>query len=192
MRKWIQGTGQAIFREEQNMVKLSFGRLFGLLSWPGYSTERDQTRYCDGKRRRHHMPRVSSADGGAGTLVGDRACHVCHRHGAKTIEAVIGFQLVCNVPLCMGAITIGISCVALLGLRSAFTRGYRVIDWMCYSGIDGHNSAGVHCRHICRQPSVRTVFSGFQPTLLNSESLYIAIGHGDAPLRILYNTAINL
>lgn len=106
LRKWS--------RRSRIWYGSTWGDCSGFCPVHGHSTERDRSRRCYGKRRRHPMPRASSDDGGAGTVVGERVCHVCHRRGAKTICAVVGFQLVCIVPLCMGSIVIGISCYAML------------------------------------------------------------------------------
>ena len=49
---------------------------------------------------------------------------------AEMIGAAIGFQLVRQFPLWIGAILAAVSSFALLGIRTALTKGYRVIEFV--------------------------------------------------------------
>jgi len=94
---------------------------------------------------------------------------------AEIIGAAIGFQLVCNFPLWAGAILAAVSSFALIGIRSAFTKGYRYIEFtiMAFVGI----IALVFIIELfVAKPSARLVFSGLKPTIPDTDALYIAIG----------------
>jgi NRAMP (natural resistance-associated macrophage protein)-like metal ion transporter len=93
---------------------------------------------------------------------------------AEIIGAAIGFQLVCNFPLWAGAILAVVSSFALIGIRSAYTKGYRYIEFtiMAFVGI----IAIVFVIELfLAKPSAKLIFSGLKPTIPDTDALYIAI-----------------
>ena len=94
---------------------------------------------------------------------------------AEMIGASIGFQLVCNFPLWAGAVLAALSSFALIGIRSAYTKGYRYIEFtiMVFVGI----IAIVYVIELfLAKPSAKMIFSGLKPTIPDTDALYIAIG----------------
>ena len=94
---------------------------------------------------------------------------------AEIIGAALGFQLVCNFPLWAGAIVAGASSFALLGIGSAFKRGFRFIEFVIMAFV-GIIALVFVIELFVAKPSARLVFSGFIPTIPDTEALYIAIG----------------
>ena len=94
---------------------------------------------------------------------------------AEIIGAAIGFQMVCNFPLWAGAILAAISSFALLGVRSAFTRGYRIIEFVIMALV-GIIAIVFVIELFISKPTAHLIFSGLKPTIPDTEALYIAIG----------------
>ena len=94
---------------------------------------------------------------------------------AELIGAAIGFQLLCHVPLWVGAVLAATSSMALLGIRSAFDQGYRVIEITIMSLVAIIALAFV-IELFLAKPNARDIMIGLKPTLPNVNALYIAIG----------------
>jgi manganese transport protein len=94
---------------------------------------------------------------------------------AEIIGAAIGFQLVCNFPLWAGAVLAGVSSFALLAVRTAFTSGYRVIEFVVMAFV-GIIALVFVIELFVAKPSAHLIFSGLKPTIPDTEALYIAIG----------------
>ena len=94
---------------------------------------------------------------------------------AEIIGAAVGFQLVCDFPLWAGAILAAISSFALLAIRSAFTNGFRLIEFVIMAFVAIIALVFVVELFIAK-PSAELVFSGLKPTIPNTDALYIAIG----------------
>lgn len=94
---------------------------------------------------------------------------------AEIIGAAIGFQLVCNFPLWAGAILAAVSSFVLLGIRSAFTKGFRVIE-CTIMGFVGIIALVFVVELFIVKPTATLIFSGLKPTIPDTQALYIAIG----------------
>jgi manganese transport protein len=94
---------------------------------------------------------------------------------AEMIGAAIGFQLVCNFPLWAGAVLAAVSSFALIGIRSAFTRGYRYIEFTIMTLV-GIIALIFVIELFITKPNAQMVFSGLKPTIPDTGALYIAIG----------------
>ena len=94
---------------------------------------------------------------------------------AEIIGAALGFQLMCNYPLWVGALMAGTLSFALLGVRSAFTSGYRVIEFVIMALVAIISLVFVIELFIAK-PSIPMVVEGLIPTIPDTQALYIAIG----------------
>jgi len=94
---------------------------------------------------------------------------------AEIIGAAIGFSLIFHLPLWAGAILAGISSFALLGIKTAHSRGFRVIEFVIMSMVAVVALAFVF-EMILAEPTAQIVASGLIPTLPGPDALYVAIG----------------
>lgn len=94
---------------------------------------------------------------------------------AEIIGAAIGFSLIFNLPLWSGAVLAGISSFALLGIRSAYRRGYRMIEFVIMSLVAIVALAFVF-EMVLAEPTADIVVNGMIPTLPGPGALYVAIG----------------
>lgn len=94
---------------------------------------------------------------------------------AEIIGAAIGFGLVFNLPLWVGAILAGISSFALLGVKTAYERGYRVVEFVIMSMVAIVAMAFVFEMFLA-EPTSQIIISGMIPTLPGPSALYVAIG----------------
>lgn len=94
---------------------------------------------------------------------------------AEMIGAAIGFQLVFHFPLWAGAVVAAVASFALIGIRSAFDRGYRYIEFTIMTLV-GLIALIFLIELFITKPSARFVLSGLKPTIPDTEALYIATG----------------
>ena len=94
---------------------------------------------------------------------------------AEIIGAAIGFSLIFNVPLPGGAILAGASSFALLGVRTAYDRGFRAIEYVIM-GLVGVIALAFVFEVVLAQPTAAQVGAGLAPSIPNADALYLAIG----------------
>ena len=94
---------------------------------------------------------------------------------AEIIGAAIGFSLVFGLPLFAGAILAGISSFALLGIRTAYQRGFRVVE-LTIMVLVGIISLAFVFEIFLAKPSGAAVAGGLVPSIPNANALYVAIG----------------
>ncbi|MFB6125302.1 MAG: Nramp family divalent metal transporter [Halanaeroarchaeum sp.] len=94
---------------------------------------------------------------------------------AEIIGAAIGFSLLFGLPLPAGAVLAGISSFALLGVRTAYTRGYRWVELTIMALVAVISLAFVF-EMVLARPTTGQIASGLTPTIPNASALYIAIG----------------
>jgi manganese transport protein len=94
---------------------------------------------------------------------------------AEIIGAAIGFSLIFNLPLWAGAVLAGISSFALLGVRTAHQKGYRVIEFVIMGMVAVVGIAFLF-EMVLAEPTLDIITTGMIPTLPNVSALYVAIG----------------
>jgi manganese transport protein len=94
---------------------------------------------------------------------------------AEIIGAAIGFQLLCNFPLWAGAILAVASSFALLGVRSAFTQGYRVVEVIIMAFV-GIIALAFVIELFVAKPSAQSIAAGLIPSIPDADALFIGIG----------------
>jgi manganese transport protein len=94
---------------------------------------------------------------------------------AEIIGAAIGFSLIFKLPLWAGAILAGVSSFALLGIKTAYERGFRVVEFVIMSLVAVVALAFVF-EMILAEPTMQIVASGMIPSLPGPSALYVAIG----------------
>ncbi|MCO8254307.1 Nramp family divalent metal transporter [Haladaptatus sp. AB618] len=94
---------------------------------------------------------------------------------AEIIGAAIGFSLIFNIPLPGGAILAGASSFALLGVRTAYKRGFRAIEYVIMALV-GVIALAFVFEVVLAQPTTGQVAAGLAPSIPNADALYVAIG----------------
>jgi len=94
---------------------------------------------------------------------------------AEIIGAAIGFSLIFGIPLPAGAVLAGISSFALLGVRSAYKRGYRAIEFAIMALVAVIALAFVFEVFLAK-PDPANVAAGLAPGIPNASALYVGIG----------------
>jgi len=94
---------------------------------------------------------------------------------AEIIGAAIGFSLVLGLPLWAGAILAGASSFALLGVRSAYKRGFRAIEFTIMALVAVIALAFVFELALAK-PDPANVALGLAPSIPSADGLYVAIG----------------
>ncbi|MFB6109017.1 MAG: Nramp family divalent metal transporter [Haloplanus sp.] len=94
---------------------------------------------------------------------------------AEIIGAAIGFSLIFQLPLWAGAILAGASSYALLGVRTAYRRGFRWIEFTIMALV-GVISLAFVFEMVLAKPTASQIAVGLVPSLPNASALYIAIG----------------
>ena len=131
----------------------------------GIATGKDVAQHC-----REHMPRPLVY-----FLWFAAECAMIATDMAEMIGAAIGFQLVCNFPLWAGAVVAAVCSFALIGIRSAFQRGYRYIEFTIMALV-GIIAVIFVIELFITKPSAQLIFSGLKPSIPDTGALYIAIG----------------
>ncbi|MFB6079330.1 MAG: Nramp family divalent metal transporter [Halarchaeum sp.] len=94
---------------------------------------------------------------------------------AEIIGAAIGFSLVLGLPLWAGAVLAGASSFALLGVRSAYKRGFRAIEFTIMALVAVIALAFVFELALAK-PDPANVALGLAPSIPSADGLYVAIG----------------
>ncbi|MDS0296863.1 Nramp family divalent metal transporter [Halogeometricum luteum] len=94
---------------------------------------------------------------------------------AEIIGAAIGFSLVFQLPLAAGAVLAGISSFALLGIRTAYRRGFRWIEFTIMALV-GVISLAFVFQMVLAKPTAGEIAAGLAPSIPSSSALFIAIG----------------
>ncbi|HKJ57939.1 MAG TPA: Nramp family divalent metal transporter, partial [Halobacteriales archaeon] len=94
---------------------------------------------------------------------------------AEIIGAAIGFSLVFSLPLAAGAVLAGASSFALLGVRSAYRRGFRWVEFTIMAMV-GIVSLAFVFEMVLAQPSAASIGAGLVPSLPRTGALFIVIG----------------
>ena len=94
---------------------------------------------------------------------------------AEIVGAAIGFSLVFSLPLAAGAVLAGVSSFALLGVRTAYRRGYRWVEF-AIMGLVGVVSLAFVFEVVLAQPTAAEIGAGMVPSLPSPSALYVAIG----------------
>jgi len=94
---------------------------------------------------------------------------------AEIIGAAIGFSLVFRLPLAAGAVLAGASSFALLGVRTAYRRGFRWVEFTIMALV-GVIALAFVFEMVLARPTAGQIATGLTPSLPNASALYIAIG----------------
>ena len=94
---------------------------------------------------------------------------------AEIIGAAIGFSLIFSIPLPAGAILAGAASFALLGIRTAYKRGFRVVE-VVITSLVVIIAAGFLFEVYLAQPTAAMIGSGLVPSIPNASALYLALG----------------
>lgn len=94
---------------------------------------------------------------------------------AEIIGAALGFQLIFNLPLWVGAILAAVFSFALIGIRSYFSKGFRIIEFVVMTFVAVIALIFV-VELFFSKPSAAFIFSGLKPTVPDTEALFIGIG----------------
>jgi len=94
---------------------------------------------------------------------------------AEIIGAAIGFSLIFSFPLWAGAILAGVASFALLGVRTAYQRGYRAIEFTIMALV-GIIALAFVFELVLADPNAGEVAAGLAPSIPNAGALYVAIG----------------
>jgi len=94
---------------------------------------------------------------------------------AEIIGAAIGFSLIFSLPLYAGAVLAGVSSFALLGVRTAYKKGFRWVEYTIMALVAVIALAFVF-EMVLAQPTAGQVGMGLVPSIPDSSALYIAIG----------------
>jgi len=94
---------------------------------------------------------------------------------AEIIGAAIGFSLIFQLPLAAGAVLAGASSFALLGVRTAYRRGFRWVEFTIMALV-GVIALAFVFEMVLAQPTAGQIAAGLSPSIPNTSALYIAIG----------------
>jgi len=94
---------------------------------------------------------------------------------AEIIGAAIGFSLIFTLPLWAGAVLAGVASFALLGVRTAYKRGFRAIEYTIM-GLVGIIALAFVFELVLARPTVAQVGAGLAPSVPSGAALYLAIG----------------
>lgn len=94
---------------------------------------------------------------------------------AEIIGAAIGFSLIFQLPLWAGAVLAGVSSFALLGIKTAYERGFRIVEFVIMSLVAVVALAFVF-EMVLAEPTVEIIGRGMIPSLPGPGALYVAIG----------------
>lgn len=94
---------------------------------------------------------------------------------AEIIGAAIGFSLIFDLPLAAGAVLAGASSFALLGVRTAYKRGFRWVEFTIMAMV-GIISLAFVFEMLLAQPTATQVGAGLVPSVPGPAALYVAIG----------------
>ncbi|MFB6172942.1 MAG: Nramp family divalent metal transporter [Haloarculaceae archaeon] len=94
---------------------------------------------------------------------------------AEIIGAAIGFSLIFQLPLAAGAVLAGVSSFALLGVRTAYRRGFRWVEFTIMLLVAVIALAFVF-EMVLARPTAGQIAAGLAPSIPNASALYIAIG----------------
>ncbi len=94
---------------------------------------------------------------------------------AEIIGAAIGFSLIFHLPLWAGAVLAGVSSFALLGIKSVYQRGFRVVEFIIMSLVAVVALAFVF-EMVLAEPTADIIVTGMIPSLPGPGALYVAIG----------------
>ena len=94
---------------------------------------------------------------------------------AEIIGAAIGFSLVFRLPLWTGAVLAAVASFALIGIKEAFERGFRVAEFIVMGLVSVIGLAFVF-EMVLAKPSAAMIGSGLIPGMPDSDALFIAIG----------------
>lgn len=94
---------------------------------------------------------------------------------AEIIGAAIGFSLVFGLPLWAGAVLAAVASFALIGIKEASERGFRVAEFVVMALVAVIGLAFVF-EMVLARPTAALIASGLVPNIPNSAALYIAIG----------------
>jgi len=94
---------------------------------------------------------------------------------AEIIGAAIGFSLLLYLPLWAGAVLAGVSSFALLGIKTAYQEGYRMVEFVIMSLV-GIVALAFVFEMVLAKPTIHIITEGLFPTLPNYSALYVAIG----------------
>ncbi|MFB6154311.1 MAG: Nramp family divalent metal transporter [Haloferacaceae archaeon] len=94
---------------------------------------------------------------------------------AEIIGAAIGFSLIFQLPLAAGAVLAGASSFALLGVRTAYHRGFRWVEFTIMALV-GVIALAFVFEMVLARPTAGQITAGLVPSIPNTSALYIAIG----------------
>ena len=94
---------------------------------------------------------------------------------AEIIGAAIGFSLVFGLPLWAGAVLAALASFALIGIKEASERGFRVAEFVVM-GLVAVIGAAFVFEMVLARPSAEMIVSGLVPGIPDASALYIAIG----------------
>jgi len=83
---------------------------------------------------------------------------------AEIIGAAIGFSLIFHLPLWAGAVLAGVSSFALLGIKSVYQRGFRVVEFIIMSLVAVVALAFVF-EMVLAEPTADIIVTGMIPSL---------------------------
>ena len=93
---------------------------------------------------------------------------------AEILGAAIGFSLLFNIPITAGAVLAGVSAFALLGVRTAFNRGYRYIE-VAITAMVAVVALGFVFEMVLANPTGSQIVSGLVPEFPTGSALYASI-----------------
>jgi manganese transport protein len=94
---------------------------------------------------------------------------------AEIIGAAIGFSLILHLPLLAGAILAAAASFGLLGIKTAYDQGYRIVEFVIMA-LAGIVAISFLFEMFLANPTLHSIGSGLLPSLPGPSSLYIAIG----------------
>ena len=94
---------------------------------------------------------------------------------AEIIGAAIGFSLVFGLPLWAGAVLAAVASFALIGIKEASERGFRVTEFVVMALVAVIGVAFLF-EMILAKPSAAMIASGLIPGVPDAAALYLAIG----------------
>jgi manganese transport protein len=94
---------------------------------------------------------------------------------AEIIGAAIGFGLIFHLPLWAGAVLAGAASFGLLGIKTAYDEGYRVVEFIIMVLV-GVVALVFVFEMVLTKPSLHLVSSGLFPSLPGPSALYFALG----------------
>jgi manganese transport protein len=94
---------------------------------------------------------------------------------AEIIGAAIGFSLILHLPLWAGAVLAGAASFFLLGIKTAYDQGYRILEFVIMA-MAGIVALSFVFEMFLAHPTLHSIGRGLLPTLPGSSAFYIAIG----------------